>query len=686
MSAYLGFEPTKDPNYYFVSYNNEDADRVGPIAGAMSDSGVNLWYDHGIEYGDDWETAITEKIQHAQAVILFFSRGILPKSNSYVQREYRMATQFFNRKVYVVLLDDIKKEEVPVDKVAWWIEINETQCISGFEYESVPLLARDITASLAVHNQGDSTEAKAGLTASLHGSQAKKERVTLRRRPAFRIAVLVVTLLLALAVALFTMGAFLIAQGIGNIDLGDMTLAEYLQDEGHHVLVQMLGNLLDTLQSDSNDTTPEQTDDTNEPEPDPDQTEQDTSGNHIILIPSVPGGEDTTQTDSAQTYTVTVYNNVQYGESDGASEPERYKALEGESVTLIAAQYKGYNFEGWYYAWSDTCISRESTYIFTVKDSDAELEARYTYYTVSTSSNYDSHICAYTKLDAQKISVGEQVTLTATPGKGYNFEGWYTGVWGDTCVSKEPSYTFTMEASDVHLEARFSAYTISTSGYTFEGMAGTYTEYSREKISVGQTVTLTATVQNGYNFTGWYKGGVLISSDPVYTFTMTASDVSFEALFSCYKLSVSGNTYEGTAGAFSEYNEKIVAIGEQITLEATANDGFNFEGWYIRDVLVSSDPTYTYTMKNQDVWIEARFNYYTVTTTGYNYEGMAGSYTYYQEQKVSVGKEVSVTATVNDGYAFEGWFVNGICVSENLTHSFTMKAQNIYLEARYRED
>lgn len=35
MSAYLGFQPTKNPVYYFVSYNNEDAHRVGPIANAI---------------------------------------------------------------------------------------------------------------------------------------------------------------------------------------------------------------------------------------------------------------------------------------------------------------------------------------------------------------------------------------------------------------------------------------------------------------------------------------------------------------------------------------------------------------------------------------------------------------------------------------------------------------------------
>ena len=72
MSSYLGFEPTKSSEYFFVSYNSNDAHRVGPIAKAVSDMGVDLWYDHGIEYGENWETFITEKIHNAQAVVLFF--------------------------------------------------------------------------------------------------------------------------------------------------------------------------------------------------------------------------------------------------------------------------------------------------------------------------------------------------------------------------------------------------------------------------------------------------------------------------------------------------------------------------------------------------------------------------------------------------------------------------------------
>ena len=155
MSNYLGFNPTDNPVYYFVSYNSEDAHRTGEIAKVMSHSGINLWYDYGIEYGDNWENVISERLNNAQALILFFTKGILQKNNSYVQKEYKMATRFFKKKVYVILLDNIDDSEVPVDKVAWWIDINDNQCIKGYEFPDPHLLTENVAAALGIQSHRD---------------------------------------------------------------------------------------------------------------------------------------------------------------------------------------------------------------------------------------------------------------------------------------------------------------------------------------------------------------------------------------------------------------------------------------------------------------------------------------------------------------------------------------------------
>lgn len=155
MSNHLGFEPTSKPNYYFVSYNNEDVERVGMIAGNLAHSNVPLWYDYGIEYGEGWESIISEKLQNSQAMILFFTKGILTKENSYVRKEYKMATEFFDKKVYVVMMDEIANKDVPYEKVPWWIDIQEKQNINIFNINDLSKISEEILNALGLATHED---------------------------------------------------------------------------------------------------------------------------------------------------------------------------------------------------------------------------------------------------------------------------------------------------------------------------------------------------------------------------------------------------------------------------------------------------------------------------------------------------------------------------------------------------
>lgn len=195
MSCYLGFEPTDRPNYVFVSYNSEDVGRITPIAAALFHAGVPLWYDFGLEYGEKWESQISGKIMNAQALLLFFTKGILTKQNSYVRKEYEMATKFFGRKVFVVMMDKIDNKDVPFDKVPWWIDIQEHQSVDVTDLTDRSTIVARISQALgmasseermnrlienykSLYDGGRQDEAERYLTAYLHGqSLAGKAQV-----------------------------------------------------------------------------------------------------------------------------------------------------------------------------------------------------------------------------------------------------------------------------------------------------------------------------------------------------------------------------------------------------------------------------------------------------------------------------------------------------------------------------
>ena len=134
MARYLGVDVTNKDEYFFISYNSEDADRVSQYLMAMSEKGLPMWYDYGIEVGDKWSSIIADKIANSKAVIMFLSRQIFSKEESFVHKEWEMARDFFDKKIYVVILDDISKKEVPHRYVSWWIDVNHMQCIMASNY------------------------------------------------------------------------------------------------------------------------------------------------------------------------------------------------------------------------------------------------------------------------------------------------------------------------------------------------------------------------------------------------------------------------------------------------------------------------------------------------------------------------------------------------------------------------
>ena len=134
MAGYLGVDVTKGENFFFISYNTEDMSRVSQYVKALSSKGLPIWYDYGIEVGSKWATTIADRIKNSEAVIVFLSRNIFEKKESFVHKEFEMARDYFNKEIYVVILDDIKKSEVPLRYISWWIDINHLQCILATQY------------------------------------------------------------------------------------------------------------------------------------------------------------------------------------------------------------------------------------------------------------------------------------------------------------------------------------------------------------------------------------------------------------------------------------------------------------------------------------------------------------------------------------------------------------------------
>ena len=243
---------------------------------------------------------------------------------------------------------------------------------------------------------------------------------------------------------------------------------------------------------------------------------------------------------------------------------------------------------------------------------------------------------------------GTELTLIATPADHYVFVNWTVG---GTEVSTANPYTFTVEG-DVELVANFlPTYTINVTTDdergTIEG-AGTYTQ--------GAEVTLIAEANPNYKFLLWRKKGeeVEYSKDNPLRFTAT-ENVDLRAEFVCVQRIVKVTAENGTVTAASGLvisKEASYPHGTVAKLTATPADHYVFVSWTKGEEVVSTEPTYTFTI-TEDVELVANFalDTHTVAVTAENgtVTGLVEGGTYEH------GAEVTLTATPDFDYEFVKW-------------------------------
>lgn len=189
-----------------------------------------------------------------------------------------------------------------------------------------------------------------------------------------------------------------------------------------------------------------------------------------------------------------------------------------------------------------------------------------------------------------KVQSGASVTVTAAPSSGYVFSGWREN---GAIVSSESSYTFQANG-DRSLTAVFAAditrYTISTS----VDPSGAGTASGGGTFEDGQSVTLTASAADGYEFAAWRENGSNVSTSATYTFTASANR-AITAVFTVipsYTVTASIDpSGAGTVTGTGTYRR-----GTSVTVTAVPADGYTFSGWKNGSTTVSTSSSYTFTV------------------------------------------------------------------------------------------
>lgn len=111
---------------------------------------------------------------------------------------------------------------------------------------------------------------------------------------------------------------------------------------------------------------------------------------------------------------------------------------------------------------------------------------------------------------------------------------------------------------------------------------------------------------------------------------------------------------------------------DSVTLQATAESGYAFGGYYVNNVLVSTSSEYTFTL-NADTTIEARFIEITLS-----YDSLLGDASFTDNGDGSI----DLTASVYQDAQFMGWYVNSSLISDQAEYTYSPVADTT-IEARF---
>lgn len=192
-------------------------------------------------------------------------------------------------------------------------------------------------------------------------------------------------------------------------------------------------------------------------------------------------------------------------------------------------------------------------------------------YPIELTANGNGYV-GYYFMSSAKDEADIGTYIMAYPATGVTFAKW-TNASG-TSVATTAKYGLSFNTA-YSLAAKFEEfhYTITAvSGNTAYGSVsggGSYTP--------GTSVTLTATPDSGYYFTGWYNGTTLVSSNAVYTFT-AAEDLTLTAQFDPIQYTITAESNNPAYGSISGGGK--FESGASVTLTATPKTGYYFTGWY----------------------------------------------------------------------------------------------------------
>ncbi len=349
-----------------------------------------------------------------------------------------------------------------------------------------------------------------------------------------------------------------------------------------------------------------------------------------------------------------------------------FNIYERDTLTLIATELDptNYTFTGWFLG--DVLVSTNLTYGFRLPEGSgnntytAHFENANNTYTMTAHANPAAGAASISPNPTSSPRVNTSFTFSTTAAAGYDFLGWYDE--NDHQLTTELSYTVNPVMRDRTLTAKFRHEPWTVTANVNPTGAGSVSPASTT-VEDGGSITLTATANGHYYFTGWSGTGLSGNTNPYPINNVRRNYTDIVANFvATHTITLTNATlsYTNTTAHAGRYEH-----GTFYRVTPNERSGYVFSHWSIDGVEDPANTANPYEgTLNDDVTIEAMYKpLYNVTliytpgeATGVTFTG-AGQHVEGEAFDIEVNYD-------HAAYTFEKWI--------NTTTSADVSTDNPY--------
>ncbi|MBQ3116529.1 MAG: InlB B-repeat-containing protein [Clostridia bacterium] len=364
--------------------------------------------------------------------------------------------------------------------------------------------------------------------------------------------------------------------------------------------------------------------------------------------------------------------------------------ISGGYLTYPIPEKEGNTFVGWKlgdeFVYEHGKKNQQTSFRVGEEDKNFVAVWNVNYYTINTYS-YEGYsdaeyITKYTKFistSSYEALYGSRVQFSVNIPSDYKFLCWYNvkdteyyqigsdffselrnGLNKENIIGSATTINMEMPAEDLHLVAIYFPYRF-TSGVTNQKDGGTISQtYNGQIAKPGDTFTLTATVNEGYTFNGWYANGEKVSDQFTLNHVMGEASFSVYARFDVCPISVEAVKVDYSTvvdNSLLELPTDFCLSYKSYTLTAKPLEKYLFDGWYLGDKFLTHDFNVDIDVKpvsnNKVETYQARYIRNRINIS----QNIKSAGTILLPEMLYVGQEVEFVAQVFPGHKFVGWYI-----------------------------